>query len=73
MWRVQGAMSLALDICHLLLLVYGAGAQSIPVYGRYQICVVADTCSQYRNPFNYTEVFTQGVFSGPDGKVTVDG
>ena len=29
---------------------------SVPVYGRYETCVVSDQPLEYQNPFNYTEV-----------------
>ncbi|CAI7995243.1 hypothetical protein GBAR_LOCUS1655, partial [Geodia barretti] len=56
----------------LFLVVAVSETQSVPVYGRYETCVASQP-SDYQNPFNYTEVTTQGVFSGPDGHTTVDG
>jgi hypothetical protein len=59
-------------LSHLLLVLVDAETQTVPVYGRYETCVVSQL-SGNQNPFNYTEVVTQGLFSGPDGNITVDG
>ena len=45
----------AVSLFVLLLLPFVCEALPVPVYGRYQTCVILDT-SEYHNPFNYTEV-----------------
>ena len=39
----------------LFLVPLACEGQSVPLYGRYQTCVLADSF-KYKNPFNYTEV-----------------